>query len=43
MKIDELIREYLDAARLMQVVTSKDNQPWACSLYFAFDESFFYV
>lgn len=24
----------------MQVATSKNNQPWVCSVYFAYDESF---
>lgn len=33
-----MIKEYLEKARLMQVVTAKDNQPWACSVYFAFDD-----
>lgn len=33
----KLIEEYLKEARLMQVATTKSNQPWACSLYFAYD------
>lgn len=37
-QIRKLIEEYLDKARLMQVATFKNNQPWACSVYFAFDE-----
>ncbi len=40
MEIRQLIKEYLNDARLMQVATSKDNQPWACSVYFAFDDEF---
>lgn len=37
--IKRLIEEYLDKARLMQVATSKNNQPWACSVYFAYDDA----
>jgi uncharacterized protein YhbP (UPF0306 family) len=39
MDIRSLIEEYLQNAKLMQVATSKDGQPWACSVYFAFDPS----
>ncbi len=35
-----LITEYLKEAKLMQVATSKDGQPWVCSVYFAFDAEF---
>jgi uncharacterized protein YhbP (UPF0306 family) len=38
--VKKLIKEYLEKARLMQVVTAKNNQPWACSVYFAYDEKF---
>lgn len=38
--LKKLIHEYLRQAQLMQVATAKDNQPWACSVYFAFDDSF---
>ncbi len=38
-KVMNLIKEYLEQARLMQVATSKDNQPWACSVYFVSDSS----
>ena len=38
MEIKQLITDYLKEARLMQVATSQDNQPWACTVYFAFDE-----
>lgn len=37
-RVRSFIEEYLEKARLMQVATSKDNQPWACSVYFAFDQ-----
>jgi uncharacterized protein YhbP (UPF0306 family) len=40
MDIKQLITEYLDKARLMQVATSKDNQPWVCTVYFAHDDKF---
>lgn len=39
MNVKKLIKEYLKKAKLMQVATVKDNQPWACSVYFAFDNS----
>lgn len=38
MDLRKLIEDYLKEARLMQVATSKDNQPWVASVYFAFDE-----
>lgn len=37
MKLKKLIEDYLKEANLMQVATSKDNHPWACSVYFAYD------
>lgn len=37
MKLSKLIKDYLAHARLMQVSTAKDNQPWTCSVYFAYD------
>jgi uncharacterized protein YhbP (UPF0306 family) len=38
-KLKTLIKEYLEKARMMQVVTARDNQPWACTVYFAYDDS----
>lgn len=38
MELTDLIKTYLQQARLMQVATAKDNQPWACSVYFAYDD-----
>lgn len=35
--VRELIFEYLKQAKLMQLATSIDNQPWVCSVWFAFD------
>lgn len=37
MDLRNIIQEYLQQARLMQVATAKDNQPWTCSVYFAYD------
>jgi uncharacterized protein YhbP (UPF0306 family) len=37
MTLRDRIVEYLTTARLMQVATSRADQPWACSVYFAFD------
>ena len=37
-KLRKLIEDYLKEAKLMQVATSKGNQPWACSVYFAYDK-----
>lgn len=38
MKLRDLIKDYLVQARLMQVATVSDNQPWTCSVYFSFDQ-----
>lgn len=38
-QVRKLIEEYLQNARMMQVATAKDNQPWACTVYFAVDEN----
>lgn len=34
----KLIDDYLKMATLMQVATANNNQPWACSVYFAHDD-----
>ena len=34
----KLIEAYLKEAKLMQLATSIDNQPWVCSVWFATDE-----
>ena len=39
MNLRKLIEDYLKEAKMLQVVTSKNNQPWACTVYFAFDEN----
>ncbi|MCL4418874.1 pyridoxamine 5'-phosphate oxidase family protein [Patescibacteria group bacterium] len=36
--VKKLIRDYLEEAKLMQLATSADNQPWTCSVWFGFDE-----
>ncbi|EKD64967.1 MAG: hypothetical protein ACD_50C00231G0011 [uncultured bacterium] len=38
MKLRKLIEEYIEKAKLMQVATSRNNRPWACSVYFAYDD-----
>jgi|SRR5579885_103016 len=38
MDIKKLIKEYLQEAKLMQLATSVNNQPWVCSVWFAADE-----
>jgi uncharacterized protein YhbP (UPF0306 family) len=40
MDLRKLITDYLEQARLMQVATAKNNQPWASTVLFAFDENF---
>ncbi len=38
MKLRKLIKDYLKKAKLMQLSTSVNNQPWTCSVWFASDE-----
>lgn len=38
MDLKTLIVEYLTKANLMQLATVRDNKPWVCSVYFAFDD-----
>jgi uncharacterized protein YhbP (UPF0306 family) len=38
MDIKELIREYLQNARVMQFATSANNKPWMCTVHFYADE-----
>lgn len=40
MDVKDLITDYLQQARLMQVSTARNNQPWTCNVYFAFDDNF---
>ncbi len=39
MSLRKLIEDYLKEAKMMQVATAHDNQPWVCTVYFAFDDS----
>ncbi len=39
MDLRSLIEDYLKEANMLQVVTAKDNQPWAATVYFAFDKN----
>lgn len=36
--VRKLISDYLKKAKLMQLSTAVNNQPWACSVWFAADE-----
>lgn len=38
--LSELVGQYLDDARLMQLATAVDDQPWVCSVWFAADDQF---
>jgi len=38
MQLRKLIEEYLNSSKILQVATSKNNQSWTCTLYFACDE-----
>src|SRR5579872_349564 len=38
MNLRALIEEYLQEAKMLQIATSKNDQPWVCTVYFAFDE-----
>lgn len=45
MNLKKLINDYLNTARVMQLATSVDNQPWACSVHFYSDDdlNFYWV
>lgn len=36
----DLIKEYLDSKKDMQLATVADGQPWICTVYFAYDDDF---
>ena len=36
-KLRKLIEDYLKKAKLMQLASASDNQPWVCSVWFAAD------
>jgi uncharacterized protein YhbP (UPF0306 family) len=37
-ELEQLIRDYLKEAKMMQLATGIDNQPWVCSVWFATDD-----
>ncbi|HET9850810.1 MAG TPA: pyridoxamine 5'-phosphate oxidase family protein [Candidatus Saccharimonadales bacterium] len=39
MEISDLIKKYLAEAKMLQLATSADNQPWVCNVWFAADDS----
>lgn len=39
MDVKQLINEYFAKTRMLQIATSVDNQPWNCTVYYAFDDS----
>ncbi len=38
MSVEELVRKYLPSKKVMQLATSKDNQPWACNVHYFSDD-----
>lgn len=38
MNASEMVKQYLDEKRVMQVATSVGGQPWICTVYFATDD-----
>ena len=38
MNLKKLTKDYLQEAKMMQLATSVDNQPWVCNVWFAADE-----
>lgn len=38
MELRQLIKDYLAEAKLMQLATSVDGQPWVCNVWFAADD-----
>lgn len=39
MQARDLIDQYLDEKKVMQVATSVDGQPWVCTVHFALDDN----
>lgn len=39
MDLKSLIQQYLHEANLMQLATSRDNQPWVCNVWFVADKN----
>lgn len=40
MELRELIKDYLKTARVLQLATSVNNQPWVCTVHFYSDDDF---
>lgn len=38
MDVKQLIHDYLGKTRMLQLATSVSNQPWNCTVYYAFDD-----
>lgn len=38
MDLKQLIKDYLNQARLMQLATTVGNKPWCCSVWYAVDQ-----
>lgn len=38
-KLRDLIKDYLGEAKMMQLATSLDDQPWICNVWFASDDN----
>ena len=38
MEVSELIKRYLAEAKMMQIATVSEDQPWICTVYFATDD-----
>lgn len=40
MELKQLVQDYLDGNKHMQLATVKNGQPWLCTVYFASDDDF---
>ena len=38
MDVRKLISEYFESAQLLQIITSINDQPWAATVFFAYDD-----
>jgi uncharacterized protein YhbP (UPF0306 family) len=38
MDVRQVIEAYLRQAMMMQIATARDNEPWCCTVFFAFDD-----
>jgi len=36
--LEKIIREYLDEAKMMQIATINEGQPWCCTVWYVHDE-----